>query len=151
MSNIEQLGAPMAENCLADMLFGVGDDVHTDTQPCSLIFRCRACIRYLLNPLHESGVCSQSISRTSMAMLCYFCYLTDRTDGSLIPLQQRIHIIQRSAVYLSSTDITFQTLSGILIKSAISLCMLGADLNMFIEGFAQLLVGAEVVVDPAII
>ena len=53
--------------------------------------------------------------------------------------------------YLSSTDITFQVMSGILIKSAILLCTLGADVDTVIEGFAQLLVSAEVVVDPTLI
>ena len=53
--------------------------------------------------------------------------------------------------YLSSTDITFQVMSGILIKSAVLLCTLGADMDTVIEGFAQLLVSAEVVVDPALI
>ncbi len=53
--------------------------------------------------------------------------------------------------YLSSPDITMQVMSGILIKSAILLCTLGTDVNIVIEGFAQLLVSAEVVVDPALI
>ena len=53
--------------------------------------------------------------------------------------------------YLSSTDITFQVLSGILIKSAVSLCTLGTEVDTVIEGFAQLLVHVEVVVDPALI
>ncbi len=42
-------------------------------------------------------------------------------------------------------------MSGILIKSAVLLCTLGADVDTVIEGFAQLLVSAEVVVDPALI
>ena len=53
--------------------------------------------------------------------------------------------------YLSSKDITFQVISGILIKSAVQICTLGADVDTVIEGLAQLLVSAEVVVDPALI
>jgi hypothetical protein len=53
--------------------------------------------------------------------------------------------------YLRSPDITLQVMSGILIKSAILLCTLGADVDIAIHGFAQLLVSAEVVVDPALI
>ena len=53
--------------------------------------------------------------------------------------------------YLSFTDITFQFMSGILIKSAILLCTLGVDVDTVIEGFAQLLVSAEVPLDPALI
>ena len=53
--------------------------------------------------------------------------------------------------YLSSTDITFQVISGILIKSAVLVCTLGADVDTVIEGLAQLLVSAEVVVDQALI
>ena len=53
--------------------------------------------------------------------------------------------------YISSTDITFQVLSGILIKSATLLCTLGTDVDIAIDGFAQLLVSAEVDVDPALI
>ena len=53
--------------------------------------------------------------------------------------------------YLSSTDITFQVISGILIKSAVLVCTLGADVDTVIEGLAQLFVSAEVVIDPALI
>lgn len=53
--------------------------------------------------------------------------------------------------YISSTDITFQVMSGILLKSATSLCTLGADVDTAIEGYTQLLVSAEVDIDPALI
>ena len=53
--------------------------------------------------------------------------------------------------YISSTDITLQVLSGILIKSAVSLCTLGTEVDTVIEGFTQLLVHAEVVLDPTLI
>lgn len=53
--------------------------------------------------------------------------------------------------YLSSTDITLQVLLGILIKSTISLCTLGTEIDTVIQGFAQLLVHGEVVLDPALI
>ena len=53
--------------------------------------------------------------------------------------------------YLSSTDITLQVLLGILIKSTVSICTLGTEVDTVIEGFAQLLVHAEVAVDPALI
>ena len=53
--------------------------------------------------------------------------------------------------YISSTDITFQVMSGILIESAILLCTLGCDVDTVIEGFSQLFVSAEYVVDPALI
>ena len=53
--------------------------------------------------------------------------------------------------YLSSTDLTFQVISGILIKSALLLFTLGTEVDTVIEGFAQLLVSAEVVLDPALI
>lgn len=53
--------------------------------------------------------------------------------------------------YLSSTDITFQVISGILIKSAVLICTLGADVDTVIDGLAQLLVSAEVVLEPALI
>ena len=57
----------------------------------------------------------------------------------------------RAKDYLSPTDITVQVLSGILIKSAVSLCTLGTEVDTVIEGFTQLLVSAEVAVDPALI
>ena len=53
--------------------------------------------------------------------------------------------------YLSSTDITLQILLGILIKSTVSLCTLGTEADTVIQGFTQLLVHAEVVLDPALI
>ena len=52
--------------------------------------------------------------------------------------------------YISPTDITFQVISRILIKSAILICTLGIDVDTVIEGFAQLLVSAEVSVNPAL-
>lgn len=42
-------------------------------------------------------------------------------------------------------------MSGVVIKSAILLCTLGTDVDIALQGFAQLLVSAEVVVDPALI
>lgn len=53
--------------------------------------------------------------------------------------------------YLSTPDVTLQVLSGILIKSAILLCTLGTDVDIAMQGFAQLLVSAEVAIDPALI
>lgn len=80
-------------------------------------------------------------------------------NGAELIFQAR-HLHQLNAIaesrggvdrYISSTDITFQVMSGILIKSAILLCTLGTDVNLVIEGFAQLLVSAEVAVDPTLI
>lgn len=53
--------------------------------------------------------------------------------------------------YLSSSDVTFQVVSGMVIKSAILICTLGVDVNAVIQGFAQQLVIAEVALDPMLI
>jgi len=78
--------------------------------------------------------------------------------AELISQARRLHKLTAMAEaeggvdrYLSSPDITVQVMSGILIKSAILLCTLGTDVIIVIEGFAQLLVSAEVAIDPALI
>lgn len=53
--------------------------------------------------------------------------------------------------YLSSSDVTFQVISGLVIKSAILISTLGADVDVAIQGFAQQLVVAEVALDPALV
>lgn len=112
-----------------------------------------SCIRRL-----SCSVTGVVVTGSMTFVLPHFLLGVALNSAELIYQARRLHHLTTIAEakggvnrYISSTDITFQVMSGILIKSAILLCTLGADVDTVIEGFAQLLVSAEVSVDPTLI
>ena len=123
------------------------------TVPVDLQTELESCIRRL-----SCSVTGVVVSGTMAFILPPFLLGTALNSVELMAQIRRLHHLTaaadaRSGVdkYISSTDITFQVMSGILIKSAILICTLGVDVDTVIEGFAQLLVSAEVPVDPALV
>ena len=112
-----------------------------------------SCIRRL-----SCSVTGVVVTGSMAFVLPHFLFGVALNSTELILQARRLHHLTALAGakggvdrYISSTDITFQVLSGILIKSAILICTLGADVDTVIEGYSQLLVSAEVAVDPALI
>lgn len=112
-----------------------------------------SCIRRL-----SCSITGVVVTGTMTFVLPHFLLGVALNSSELIFQARRLHHLTGLAKatggvdhYLSSTDITFQVISGILIKSAVLVCTLGADVDTVIEGLAQLFVSAEVVVDPALI
>ena len=123
------------------------------TVPMDLHTELESCIRRL-----SCSVTGVVVAGSMTFVLPHFLLGVALNSTELILQARRLHKLTAMAKarggvdrYLSSTDITFQVMSGILIKSAILLCTLGVDVDTVIEGFAQLLVSAEVPVDPALI
>ena len=139
-SQILALGHPQADDKLST---GTGD----------LQVELESCIRHL-----SASVTGVVVTGSMTFILPHFLLGVALNSAEFTIQARRLHKLNAIAEsrggvkhYLSSTDITFQVLSGILIKSAVSLCTLGTEVDTVIEGFTQLLVHAEVVVDPTLI
>ena len=123
------------------------------TVPADLQTELESCIRRL-----SCSVTGVVVTGSMTFVLPHFLLGVALNSTELILQARRLHKLTEIAKarggvdrYISSTDITMQVMSGILIKSAVLLCTLGADLGIAIDGFAQLLVSAEVPLDPALI
>lgn len=123
------------------------------TAPLDLQTELESCIRRL-----SCSVTGVVVTGSMTFVLPHFLLGVALNSAQLIHQARRLHHLTALAEakggvhrYISSTDITVQVMSGILIKSAILLCTLGADVDTAIDGFSQLLVSAEVPIDPALI
>ena len=96
------------------------------------------------------------VSSTMSFVLPHLLFSTALNGAGLFHEAKRLNGLvheanQRGGVekYISSTDITFQVLAGVIIKSAILICTLGTEVDFFIDGAAQLVTGVEFNIDPA--
>lgn len=112
-----------------------------------------SCIRQL-----SSSVTGVAVTGTMTLILPAFLLGLGLSSAELIFQARRLRHLTAQAHaaggvsrYISRSAISAQVLSGIFIKSAILICTLGADVDIVIHGFAQLVVNAEVVADPALV